>query len=1083
MTSYIDGLKYHRVRDRLMKSLAMKLLHHLIQISVLSLILVYLLQFLNQFQLQCVCSSVFVRDNRCVTTDITTNYTHNNSEYTIYSNTNICVPNLTAREGDQRFKYNANNGVTSSSLYDNVQRRSLNPPYFIIFDDDVTDNNNLSSCVIGFGLSVIKFWYDLENIINTYIILPITKLIIRINCDTFERLRQIPFNEHPKHISLLLIYYWISSYRSVEDLCKKVRVLMCRQLMFRHDFYIALYNILQLSSVIPIYSIIKNNRFVLNINAIHRNLNTDDVTHIEYKPYVCRPRLSRHVGGGVQTRVFLYHTLQDYVETSESTKYKAETEFIFIAHHQESNLIIDNTEYITGIIPLNVFLPKLSIRDIRSICKIHKIHVPYKFDSNIINDVVNDHHCNACETYVTVFSRRVTQDKTAKNKQYYHNAKKQKSKKKTNNVGRNGSKKNKMRSTKPINNNTNSLAKKKRSKDSKRINKINIECAEDINDQHTPNIEFPPDPPSKKLQEEIAVGCCEEMSPKNIKECGCAVCGQLVQFKYMKRLSATKCDLNILTRCGEGITRQERLCKSDPIAEIKGPVLDTSCSNICSECENDLLQKKTPRYSLAKGLWIGMIPKQLQDLTFIEKLLIARVRHNKCIVRVSSGMHKMLCNAVMFENPTPKIYQTLPPSIDDLDDVLAFIYTGPCKPTEKDMERTPLLVRRRKIVSALEWLQLNHVDYYDINISYKHLEQYPENGIPVVIAYREAVSNKEPEATSAYDNEEEDGVEDGPCPFVVNGITGEQLEIHSPKTLIARAMKHLTEDKGGVLAISHDKKMQSIFNNPQLYPMMFPHLFPYGLGGIGSINKDKMRISDIMHKRRLIMYHDKRFQTDPYFPLIAFNHEQIKCSSTGGYLLTKKKNFRSVSDRLMNIDIEVVSDIADRLSKGERVKPVTNEEKKCFQLIYDLDHVAGHVQGSVTSKKYLRNEVWSMISYLGAPSWFITFAPADVNNPICLYYADNKENFSPNIRLPKECYRLIANNPVAGARFFHFIVEMFIKHILGVGSSHSGLYGNTAGYYGTVEPQGRLTLHLHMLLWIRGCLTPQEIRDRIMDEN
>jgi hypothetical protein len=258
---------------------------------------------------------------------------------------------------------------------------------------------------------------------------------------------------------------------------------------------------------------------VLNINAIHRNLNTDDVTHIEYKPYVCRPRLSRHVGGGVQTRVFLYHTLQDYVETSESTKYKAETEFIFIAHHQESNLIIDNTEYITGIIPLNVFLPKLSIRDIRSICKIHKIHVPYKFDSNIINDVVNDHHCNACETYVTVFSRRVTQDKTAKNKQYYHNAKKQKSKKKTNNVGRNGSKKNKMRSTKPINNNTNSLAKKKRSKDSKRINKINIECAEDINDQHTPNIEFPPDPPSKKLQEEIAVGCCEEMSPKNIKEC------------------------------------------------------------------------------------------------------------------------------------------------------------------------------------------------------------------------------------------------------------------------------------------------------------------------------------------------------------------------------------------------------------------------------------------------------------------------------------------------------------------------------------------------------------------------------------
>jgi len=58
---------------------------------------------------------------------------------------------------------------------------------------------------------------------------------------------------------------------------------------------------------------------------------------------------------------------------------------------------------------------------------------------------------------------------------------------------------------------------------------------------------------------------------------------------------------------------------------------------------------------------------------------------------------------------------------------------------------------------------------------------------------------------------------------------------------------------------------------------------------------------------------------------------------------------------------------------------------------------------------------------------------------------------------------------------------MFIKHVLGVGTNHPGLYGDTSVYYGTVEQQGRLTLHMHMLLWIREALTPQEIRDRIMD--
>jgi len=124
-----------------------------------------------------------------------------------------------------------------------------------------------------------------------------------------------------------------------------------------------------------------------------------------------------------------------------------------------------------------------------------------------------------------------------------------------------------------------------------------------------------------------------------------------------------------------------------------------------------------------------------------------------------------------------------------------------------------------------------------------------------------------------------------------------------------------------------------------------------------------------------------------------------------------------------------------------------------------------------------------LISYLGAPSWFITFAPADNKHLMCLYYADTKEIFSPEIRADNECFNLISRNPVAGARFFHFIVQMFIKHVLGVDQDHTGLYGDTSAYYGTVEQQGRLTLHLHLLLWIAGSLSPQEIRDRIMDVN
>jgi hypothetical protein len=65
------------------------------------------------------------------------------------------------------------------------------------------------------------------------------------------------------------------------------------------------------------------------------------------------------------------------------------------------------------------------------------------------------------------------------------------------------------------------------------------------------------------------------------------------------------------------------------------------------------------------------------------------------------------------------------------------------------------------------------------------------------------------------------------------------------------------------------------------------------------------------------------------------------------------------------------------------------------------------------------------------------------------------------------------------------MIQIFIEEVLGVNvnhqSSHHGLYGDTQAYYGTVEQQGRLTLHLHLLLWIKEALTPQQMCTRIMD--
>ncbi|KAH7905989.1 hypothetical protein BJ138DRAFT_968207, partial [Hygrophoropsis aurantiaca] len=277
----------------------------------------------------------------------------------------------------------------------------------------------------------------------------------------------------------------------------------------------------------------------------------------------------------------------------------------------------------------------------------------------------------------------------------------------------------------------------------------------------------------------------------------------------------------------------------------------------------------------------------------------------------------------------------------------------------------------------------------------------------------------------------------------------------------ARAMKHLMEG-GKVLAIGHSEHPESLYNNPQLYPQMFPWLFPYGLGGLGQPHFKK-KLSIAHHKKHLLMYHDKRFQVDEHFPLIAFNHEQIRDSTTAGFVLTNKRAFTDIVDRMFAIDLCVLEKLSDNLQNATGPVHQSEEERACYQVIRDLDHIGGGVQGSLTTKKYMRNEIWSLISYKGAPTWYITLSPADEKHPICLYFADVDREFRPFIKDEKLRRLMVSQNPVAGARFFHLMIQLFIKHVLGIKlnidgaapattpSYSRGFYGKTDAYYGTVE--------------------------------
>jgi hypothetical protein len=257
------------------------------------------------------------------------------------------------------------------------------------------------------------------------------------------------------------------------------------------------------------------------------------------------------------------------------------------------------------------------------------------------------------------------------------------------------------------------------------------------------------------------------------------------------------------------------------------------------------------------------------------------------------------------------------------------------------------LVQRKFVARALEWLKLNHVDYADLTISYEELEKYPEDIPPVSIEYKQAQSNKVPEGTSTFDQTVDDRVNEGECPFVVHGITGEQLSTKTVATLKGVALKHWN-NRGAALAVGQSENPQSIYNNPNLYPQIFPWLFPYGFGGIGTT-----KLSDKAHKKFLLMYHDKCFQMDTAFSFVAFSHEQIKATTKGSFLVAETSKFSSIAEHLLSVNQDVLADIAKRMANGETVKAANNDEVLCFQVIRDLDHVGSSTWFNLKQKTYV----------------------------------------------------------------------------------------------------------------------------------
>lgn len=273
-----------------------------------------------------------------------------------------------------------------------------------------------------------------------------------------------------------------------------------------------------------------------------------------------------------------------------------------------------------------------------------------------------------------------------------------------------------------------------------------------------------------------------------------------------------------------------------------------------------------------------------------------------------------------------------------------------------------------------------------------------------------------------------------------------------------------------------------------MLPMCYPTLFPYGIGGADDPYQPNP-VSMKRHVKHLFLLRDQCFQTHYSFLFIAFNILQHREMLLRTCLKTRKENFPSVAAQFADLSSEAIHAVSERVSHGDYLTAHSAEEKKVLNLMREVKAVTSFVPGSVSSKVAMQNEIKALIVDQGLLHFCVTINPADVYNPLVKFLAGSDIDIDTCLpsdhNYHSQAY-LVAKNPAAAAKFFNIYMKVFIKAILGY-DEHSkvgndGILGKVKAYYGTVEAQGRGTLHCHMMIWVEGGLNPDEIRKKIVDD-
>ena len=141
-------------------------------------------------------------------------------------------------------------------------------------------------------------------------------------------------------------------------------------------------------------------------------------------------------------------------------------------------------------------------------------------------------------------------------------------------------------------------------------------------------------------------------------------------------------------------------------------------------CTNCLRDKQVPKkFSKENYMKPSSVPKELQGLTKIEEMLIARPLPIMRVFVKPGGQRGYSGHCINLPQDVKELANSLPRYPKDIPFILI-------KMTGKDNSCKEVTVRRHKVEGALHWLTLHNPQYKDVNVDQDNLNCLPDDGVP-----------------------------------------------------------------------------------------------------------------------------------------------------------------------------------------------------------------------------------------------------------------------------------------------------------------------------------------------------------------